>query len=197
MSSGCRAAFYGPPERLRERCSFKKSQAFTLIELICVIMILSSVVAISYPSMVASYHRQRLSSSAREISYELAGARSLSISRVDDRVYGVLFEKEGSYRTMSFKRGVRIEKEQLRDREISTYYGEKRYLNPGVTFKNFEQESAGSEFVVIFRSDGVATGDAVNFPLPDAISSIVLTSETVPGEIRVKISKTTGINNLE
>ena len=197
MSSGCRIEFYGPRKSQVTPVTLKKRRAFTLIELICVIMILSSVVAISYPSMVASYHRQRLSSSAREISYELAGARSLSISRVDDRVYGVLFDKEGSYRTMAFKRGVRIEKEQLRDREISTYYGEKRYLNPGVIIKNFEQESDGAEFVIIFRADGVATGDAINFPLPNEISSIVLASGSVPGEISVKISKTTGINTLE
>ena len=197
MNNKDRGEFYATQKSPGPRSAFEKRQAFTLIELICVIMILSSVVAISYPSMVGSFHRQRLSSSAREISYELSGARSLSISRSDDKVYGVLFEKEGSYRTMAFKRGVRIEQEQLRDREISIQYGEKRYLNPGVRIKNFERESAGAEFIVIFRADGVATADAINFPLPDEISSIVLVSDSVPGEIRVKLSKTTGINTLE
>ncbi|OQA77041.1 MAG: hypothetical protein BWY32_02682 [bacterium ADurb.Bin243] len=172
-------------------------EAFTLIEIICVIMILSAVVSISYPSMTAYYHRQQLSSCALEINSELSAARSLSIGRVDNMTYGVIFERNSEYRTMAFKSGVKITGENYSKSEISKIYGEKRTLKPGVKINNFDREVKEDFFLIIFRGDGVATADAVNFPLPDNISRIVLTSGNAPGEFKIAISKTTGISMIE
>ncbi len=160
-------------------------------------MILSAVVSISYPSMTSYYHRQQLSSCALEINSELSAARSLSIGRVENMTYGVIFERNSGYRTMAFKSGVRITGENYSNGEISKIYGEKRSLKPGVKISNFDGGIKEDFFLVIFRGDGVATADAVNFPLPDNISTIFLTSDNAPGESKITISKTTGISMIE
>lgn len=174
-----------------------RRRAFTLVELLCVIIILSSVIAISYPSMVTYYHRQRLSTSALEVSYELSGARSLSINRVDDRVYGVLFERDGSYRTVSFERGRRINLDSSDGAEASGVVSEKKYLRPGVSLRNFEKPTGGPAITIIFRADGVPTENAVDFPLPDDLASLTFQSSSTQGEVTIRISKTTGINTVE
>ena len=171
--------------------------AFTLIEIICVIMILSAIVSISYPSMIDFYHRRKISSSAIEAASELATARSLSISRADNKTFGVAFYKDGIYRTFAFKYGIKIDALNYLNPEISSTHGEKQSLKPGVTIKNFETGAAEEMFLVIFRADGVATPDAINFPLPDEISTIILASDASTGEVKINISKTTGITTVE
>jgi prepilin-type N-terminal cleavage/methylation domain-containing protein len=171
--------------------------AFTLIEIICVIMILSAIVSISYPSMIGFYHRRQLSSSAMEAASELATARSLSISRAGGKTFGVAFYKDGTYRTLAFKYGIKIDEINYLNPEISQTHGEKQNLKPAVAFKNFEAGANENVILIIFRADGVPTPDAINFPLPDEISTIVLSSSASADEVKINIGKTTGITAVE
>ncbi len=160
-------------------------------------MILSAIASISYPSMINFYHRRQVLSSAMEAASELATARSLSISRADNKTFGVAFYKDGVYKTLAFKYGVKIDALNYLNPEISSSYGQKQSLRPGVNIKNFETGAAEEMFLIIFRADGVATPDAINFPLPDEISTIILASDASAGETKINISKTTGITSVE
>lgn len=171
--------------------------AFTLIEIMCVIVILSAVASISYPSMIGIYHRRQLSSSAIEAASELSTARSLSISRAGGKTFGVAFYKDATYRILAFNYGVKIDESNYLDPEISQPHGEKQSLKPSVAFKKFETAANENVFFIIFRADGVPTADAINFPLPDELSAIILTSSTADGEVKINISKTTGITVIE
>ncbi len=172
-------------------------KGFTLIEIICVIMIVSAIASISYPALLDYYRRRQLSSSALGAASELASARSLSISRLDDKIYGVIFYENGSYRRSAFKRGVKIDKTALENNEITNFIGPAQNLEPGVNIENFNSDAIQNSFTIIFRADGIATADAINFPLPDEIAHITFSSTSLSDKMKLIISKTTGIPTLE
>lgn len=181
--------------RISSRQKNKNYSGFSFVELSTVIVILGIIAAVSYPSMLNSYHHGRINSTCFEMISTLKVARGLSATSSDNRVYGVIFKPDGEYRIHSFPSDKIINISNYNDAALVKPYGEKQFIDSSLLIDNFT--SAPQPFWVIFRDDGVPTADGVSVPIPDSAALIKLTSSTVNSEAVIKISKSTGIAEVK
>jgi len=177
---------------------FRKSTyrfGFTLVELSTVIVILGIIAAVSYPSMLNSYHHGRINSTCFEIISALKLARGLSATASDNRVYGVIFKSDGEYGIYSFPSDTAITYSNYNNTALVKSYAEKQFIDSSLVITNFQANP--QPFWIIFRDDGVPTNDGVSVPVPDSAALIKLTSSAVNSEAVIKISKSTGIAEVK
>jgi|GEM_PF-5547708 len=186
------AAFEAPIIR------YANKKAITLVELLSVIIIISTLITISYPSLLTYYHRKQLSSGAFELAGTLAQARSLAVTGTNSRSFGVILFSNGGFQIYSFKPGIEVSLSSYSRGEIGKAYTQMFYLNPGVVLRGASyNESKTPIFMVIFRRDGVPTSNGVSFPLEDSNAKLSLESNATNGVCNVIISKTTGLASIE
>ncbi len=167
------------------------SRGFTLIEIMTVMIIMSVIAASSYPAMLTYYHNRQLSSNAIELVSALVNTRSLSIGKTGGKIYGLVIRPTGEYAVYAFKTGVLIDQKNYDLESVGAPYGEKYALASSVEFANFSSYKK-PVILIIYRADGVPTGDGLNFPMPDDSSLIKLSSTASNAKAVVKIHKSTG-----